>query len=141
MTIPEGGRAPRMATFPGSQSWQTNKVTPTTLWKNQCYKCKGLGHWAIACDAPVPTSSRSLPIGQDRCTLCNAVGHWRKDCPSKMRKITEDVIITPHLICSKWNRDTRSCDGKCNLLHICSHIRCRRATDRHLATHIQHPSD
>ena len=111
------------------------------LWKNQCYKCKGLGHWAIACDVQMPKPSRRLPIGRDRCSLCNAIGHWKKDCPSRQKDSTLHALIVPHMICSKWNRDTRSCNGECNLLHICSHINCRRATDRHPASHIQHRSD
>ena len=49
--------------------------------------------------------------------------------------------VSPQMICSVWNRDTRKCDGTCNLLNICSNTRYRRVTDRHPTSHIQHHSD
>ena len=109
-----------------------------TLLKNQCSKCKGLGHWADGCEIGV---LRPLQIGKDVCLRCNKRGHWAKDCPRRIGAKRAGHLMTPAMICHKWNRDTRSCLGECNLLHICSNRRCRRTTDRHPASHLQHRSD
>ena len=106
--------------------------------RNECCKCKGLGHWASAC---TETPTKPLQIGKDQCAKCNELGHWAKDCPKKSGDKGEDSKITPQMICSVWNRNTLNCKGECGQLHICSNIKCRRITDRHPATHLQHRLD
>ena len=109
-----------------------------TRRKNECLICGELGHWAVACTKKVRKNKK---IGFDVCWRCHEQGHWAKDCPRNYTEKTKLRVQRASLICSKWNRDTRSCDGTCNKLHICSNMKCRRLTDRHPATHIQHRSD
>ena len=56
--------------------------------KNECYICKGIGHWARNC-----TSLPSVYLVENppRCYNCHGVGHYARFCPngSRLRQLDD----------------------------------------------------
>ena len=81
---------------------------------NQCLRCNGFGHWAVACtpeDLQRAKERKALPrqnqprreIGADKATNPN----WKKEWQHPIEHI-----------CQKWNRNPGACSANCGLLHI-----------------------
>ena len=100
----------------------------------ECLRCGELGHWAVTCTKKVRKNKR---FGFDACLRYHEQGHWAKDCPRNYIEKNKLAVHQASLICSMWNRDTRSCNGGCNKLHICCNVKCKKLTDRYPATHLQ----
>jgi ferredoxin len=64
---------------PPQQSQQTQPMHHEDFAKNECYICKGFGHWARNC-----TSLPSVYLVENppKCYSCHGVGHYARFCPN-----------------------------------------------------------